>query len=65
MVVSAFLASSGSPALVAGGAVITGAGGGFLIGRRHGRRWFRPDVRILKSAYLDETDAFFPRRGTP
>ncbi|HEY4225281.1 MAG TPA: VTT domain-containing protein [Pseudolysinimonas sp.] len=44
---------------------IGGAELGFTIGRRFGRRWFRPDARILKSRYLDEADAFFHRYGPP
>lgn len=49
---------------VAAAAAILGGELGFMIGRRFGRRWFRPDARILKTRYLDETDAFFLRWGS-
>ncbi len=49
--------------LVAAAAAITGDQIGFEIGRRRGRRLFRPDARIFKTRYLDEADSFFARWG--
>ena len=49
--------------LVAAAAAITGDQIGFEIGRRRGRRLFRPDARIFKTRYLDEADLFFARWG--
>jgi membrane-associated protein len=49
--------------LVAAAAAITGDQIGFEIGRRRGRRLFRPDARIFKTRYLDEADRFFARWG--
>lgn len=49
--------------LVAAGAAITGDQIGFEIGRRRGRRLFRPDARVFKTRYLDEADRFFARWG--
>lgn len=42
---------------------VGGAEVGFLIGRRVGRRLFRPDARLFKTRYLDEADHFFARYG--
>lgn len=42
---------------------IGGAEVGFVIGRRFGRRLFRPDARLFKTRYLDEADRFFARYG--
>jgi membrane-associated protein len=38
---------------------------GFWLGRRFGRRLFKPDARILKTRYLDEAENFFARYGGP
>lgn len=38
---------------------------GYLLGRRVGRRLFRPGARILKTRYLDEAEAFFAKYGGP
>jgi len=60
-------AATGIPLIVVAGAaalaVIAGGEVGFFLGRRYGRRWFRPSSRILKPAYLDETTRFFARWG--
>lgn len=44
-------------------AAILGAEVGFLIGRRYGRRMFKPDARVFKTEYLDRTEQFFERWG--
>jgi membrane-associated protein len=49
--------------LVAAAAAITGDQIGFEIGRRRGRRLFRPDARVFKTRYLEEADHFFARWG--
>ena len=49
--------------LVAAAAAIAGDQIGFEVGRRRGRRLFRPDARIFKTRYLDEADRFFARWG--
>lgn len=49
--------------LVATVAAISGDQIGFEIGRRRGRRLFRPDARIFKTRYLEEADRFFIRWG--
>jgi membrane-associated protein len=49
--------------LIAAAAAITGDQIGFEIGRRRGRRLFRPDARVFKTRYLDEADRFFARWG--
>lgn len=46
-----------SAAAVAGDAVA------YEIGKKWGRRWFRPDARVLKTQYLDRADAFFAQHG--
>lgn len=48
---------------VAAVAAIGGDSVGYLIGRTAGRRWFRPDARILKTRYLEQTEEFFARHG--
>ena len=48
---------------IAAAAAIGGAEVGFLIGRRVGRRLFRPDARLFKLRYLEEADLFFARWG--
>jgi membrane-associated protein len=44
-------------------AAILGDQVGYLIGRRFGSRLFKPDARILKTQYLDRSDAFFQKYG--
>lgn len=44
-------------------AAIAGDQVGYFLGRKFGRRWFSDDARILKSAYLDRTEAFFAKKG--
>ena len=36
---------------------------GYFLGHRFGRRWFRPDARILKTRHLDEAERFFAKYG--
>jgi membrane-associated protein len=48
---------------VAAVAAFAGAELGFWIGRRFGRRLFRPDARVFKLRYLEETETFFARWG--
>lgn len=38
---------------------------GYFLGHRFGRRWFKPDARILKTRYLDEAEKFFAKYGGP
>jgi membrane-associated protein len=38
---------------------------GYLLGRRYGRRWFKPDARILKTAHLQQAEEFFEKHGGP
>ncbi|MCS5716165.1 VTT domain-containing protein [Herbiconiux sp. CPCC 205716] len=53
------------PVLVAGVAIaaILGDTVGYTIGRRFGRRLFKPGARILKTRYLEKADDFFARYG--
>lgn len=51
------------PIVVAAASAIAGDQIGFEIGRRRGRRLFKPDARLFKTRYLDEADAFFRRWG--
>jgi membrane-associated protein len=44
-------------------AAILGDQVGYLIGRRFGPRLFKPDARILKTQYLERSDAFFQKYG--
>lgn len=44
-------------------AAIAGDQVGYLIGKRLGRRLFKPDARIFKTKYLDQADAFFAKYG--
>jgi membrane-associated protein len=52
-------------ALCAFVAAVAGDQVGYLLGRRYGRRWFRPDARVLKTAHLQQAEAFFERHGGP
>lgn len=36
---------------------------GYWLGKRYGRRLFKPDARVLKTAYLERAHAFFDRYG--
>jgi membrane-associated protein len=44
-------------------AAIAGDQVGYLLGRKFGRRWFKDDARILKTAHLATTEDFFRRHG--
>jgi len=47
--------------------VAAGAGDqvGYFLGHRFGRRWFKPDARILKIRHLEEAERFFTKHGGP
>jgi membrane-associated protein len=45
------------------GAAVAGDQVGYMLGRRFGRRWFRDDARVLKTAHLNRTEDFFDRHG--
>ncbi|MCU1507268.1 MAG: rane-associated protein [Microbacteriaceae bacterium] len=49
--------------VVAAATAIVGDQVGYLLGRRLGRRLFKPDARILKTRYLERADEFFERYG--
>ncbi|WP_143588324.1 DedA family protein [Tersicoccus sp. Bi-70] len=49
--------------LVASVAAVAGDQAGYLLGRRFGGRWFRPDARVLRTDRLAAATAFFARRG--
>ncbi|XAS63740.1 DedA family protein [Pseudarthrobacter sp. So.54] len=44
-------------------AAVAGDQVGYMIGRKFGRRWFKDDARILKTAHLATTEDFFRRHG--
>lgn len=44
-------------------AAVAGDQVGFLLGRRFGRRWFKDDAKVLKTAHLTATENFFHRHG--
>lgn len=44
-------------------AAIAGGEVGFILGRRYGRRLFRPGARAFKPEYLAQTEAFFEKWG--
>lgn len=44
-------------------AAVAGDQVGFILGRRFGRRWFKDDAKILKTAHLTATENFFHRHG--
>ncbi len=46
-------------------AAIAGDQIGYMLGRKFGRRWFKDDARVLKTAHLDTAEEFFKRRGGP
>ncbi|HKU04415.1 MAG TPA: VTT domain-containing protein [Arthrobacter sp.] len=45
------------------GAAVAGDQVGYILGRRFGRRWFKDDAKILKTAHLTATENFFHRHG--
>ncbi|MBB6404461.1 DedA family protein [Arthrobacter sp. AZCC_0090] len=53
------------PVLIAvvSAAAIAGDQIGYMLGRKFGRRWFKDDARVLKTAHLDKAEEFFKRRG--
>jgi len=44
-------------------AAVAGDQVGYLLGRRFGRRWFKDDAKVLKTAHLTATEDFFRRHG--
>ncbi|MEO3939758.1 VTT domain-containing protein [Paenarthrobacter nicotinovorans] len=46
-------------------AAIGGDQVGYMLGRRFGRRWFKDNARVLKTAHLLKAEDFFARRGGP
>ncbi|MDN4643102.1 DedA family protein [Arthrobacter sp. PsM3] len=44
-------------------AAVAGDQVGYMIGRKYGRRWFKDDARVLKTAHLTTTEDFFRRHG--
>jgi membrane-associated protein len=44
-------------------AAVAGDQVGYLLGRKFGRRWFKDDALILKTAHLTATEDFFRRHG--
>jgi membrane-associated protein len=44
-------------------AAVAGDQAGYMLGRRFGRRWFKDDARVLKTAHLAKTEDFFRRHG--
>jgi membrane-associated protein len=38
---------------------------GYWLGRRFGRRLFKPEARVLKTRYLEEAENFFAKYGGP
>lgn len=44
-------------------AAVAGDQVGYMLGRTFGRRWFKDDARILKTAHLTATEDFFRRHG--
>ncbi|WP_349627139.1 VTT domain-containing protein [Arthrobacter sp. C9C5] len=44
-------------------AAIAGDQVGYMLGRTFGRRWFKDDARVLKTAHLTTTEDFFRRHG--
>lgn len=50
-------------AVVAVAAAFAGDQVGFWLGRRSGRRLFRPDAKVLKLEYLERAESFFTRYG--
>lgn len=50
-------------AVVAAIAAFAGDQAGYWLGKRFGRRLFKPDARILKTERLEQAEAFFARYG--
>lgn len=44
-------------------AAVAGDQVGYMLGRKFGRRWFKDDAKILKTAHLATTEDFFRRHG--
>ncbi len=44
-------------------AAVAGDQVGYMLGRKFGRRWFKDDARVLKTAHLATTEEFFRRHG--
>lgn len=44
-------------------AAVAGDQVGYMLGRTFGRRWFKDDAKVLKSAHLATTEDFFRRHG--
>jgi membrane-associated protein len=44
-------------------AAVAGDQVGYMLGRRFGRRWFKDDAKVLKTAHLAATEDFFRRHG--
>ncbi|WP_157374984.1 VTT domain-containing protein [Arthrobacter alpinus] len=44
-------------------AAVAGDQVGYMLGRKFGRRWFKDDAKILKTAYLVRTEEFFAKQG--
>lgn len=42
---------------------VAGSQVGYWLGNRFGRRWFKPDARVLKTEYLIQAENFFARYG--
>lgn len=42
---------------------VAGSQVGYWLGNRFGRRWFKPDARVLKTEYLVQAENFFDRYG--
>jgi membrane-associated protein len=46
-------------------AAVAGDQVGYMLGRKFGRRWFKDDAKVLKTAHLTRTEEFFHRHGGP
>ena len=44
-------------------AAVAGDQVGYMLGRTFGRRWFKDDAKVLKTAHLATTEDFFRRHG--
>ncbi|MDQ0756260.1 DedA family protein [Arthrobacter sp. B3I4] len=44
-------------------AAVAGDQVGYMLGRTFGRRWFKDDAKVLKTAHLATTEEFFRRHG--
>ncbi|MFF9564782.1 DedA family protein [Leifsonia sp. NPDC014704] len=52
-------------AVVAAVAAFAGDQAGYWLGKRFGRRLFKPDARVLKTERLEAAEAFFAKYGGP